>query len=394
MQSYTFLLPQNLADLNTPHSRLEIQQDSGLFWLYGDNLFYLKGFESGSHSFVCTVKKNTKQTKFSNCKESKVIRFTSILDFSSFFDYKKPNFPASNLDLENIKSIEEIFGNHQTTKNEPFLHFPPMVAKINAPKPMKSISFHKSGVRKNYSRSDRRSNIWCISFDSPLPKVPSIPEDIDQEAYASLRLLFDQRPAWTKLGIMNSIKSLDLSKFKKTLPYVAYTFLNGPWRNVWIKYDSDPRLNSSFKDFQIIEFRNIYNIDTSKRNRKWDKSFKTKIFPKRITNMNLSSHIFDGESLTNNFYQYQICDIIYKPVLNFLDSLKYNLRTLSDEIDGWYPESSTSTIRDIIKSQMEILIKSAPNPLTDELFDVGLISNDPLISENISEDEEYDLWDL
>ena len=81
-------------------------------------------------------------------------------------------------------------------------------------------------------------------------------------------------------------------------------------------------------------------------------------------------------------------------MINLLDSSKQILRTFPNEIDGWYPSQTTSTIRELIKSRMEILMKSKSNSFADGLFDSGLIANDPLIGENISDDEEYDLWDL
>ena len=220
MLSYTFLLPRslidsNLVDSSSGFSCLAILHDSGLFWLYADNLFYLKGFESRSYTFICTVRRDARRTKFFNCRETKIMNFTSMLDFSPFFDYKKSKFPISNLDFEGIESIKRIFADHQAAPSDSFLHFPPMVAKISIPKPISSIAFHKSSEKKKCSRSDRRSNYWYISFDSTPPKAPSIPEDVDQSIYTSLMLLFNQRPAWTKLGIMNSIEALDPSKLKK-----------------------------------------------------------------------------------------------------------------------------------------------------------------------------------
>jgi hypothetical protein len=390
MPSYTFLIPKNIL-LSDYIDNLVITRDSGLFWLYGDNMFHLKGFESHSNTLICTAKRGVK-IKFLNIRSTKVVRFSSILDFSSFFHPKRTSIPISNLDFNSLNSIEEGLKCLSNSPAEPFLQFPPMVSKVYIPTPVTTIPFHKSTEKSTSSRSDRKFNDWCITFDSPLPSRPILRDDVDKDTYTALKLLFDQRPAWTKLGILNINESVDASKLKKILPYVAYTFLNGPWRNVWIRYDLDPRLNSLFKDYQIIEFRNVYNVDSTRKNRKWDRTFRSKTPTKTAINERPILHIFDGKSSSRNFYQYQLCDITFGPVTDFLDSLSNKLRVSPNEIDGWYPEQTVSTVRELIKNQMEALLKTEGNLFSDETFDG--IQNGPLIIENNLDDDEYDLWDF
>ena len=69
-----------------------------------------------------------------------------------------------------------------------------------------------------------------------------------------MRQLFDERPIWSK----NAIKcKLDIApdKLKLMLPVVAYYFLTGPWRSLWVRLGYDPRLDPTAKKYQLVDFR-------------------------------------------------------------------------------------------------------------------------------------------
>lgn len=66
--------------------------------------------------------------------------------------------------------------------------------------------------------------------------------------------LFVDRPVWSK----NALKcQVDLSpeQFKVCLPPIAYYFITGPWRSLWVKLGYDPRKDPSAKQYQLLDFR-------------------------------------------------------------------------------------------------------------------------------------------
>lgn len=112
---------------------------------------------------------------------------------------------------------------------------------------------------------------------------------------------------------------------------------------------------------------------------------------------NFSNHIFDGERLTDNFYQYQIFDIISKPVRDFIQSLDKNVQL--SEIDGWLPNNSINQIRDMIKLRWEVLIKREFGISYQEFHNQlslphqDIVLNDFDNDKSDEEDFEYDIWD-
>ena len=81
-----------------------------------------------------------------------------------------------------------------------------------------------------------------------------IHDERDQTRLDDLRRLFEERPIWSK----NAIKcKLDIApdKLKLMLPVVAYYFLTGPWRSLWVRLGYDPRIDPSAKKYQLVDFR-------------------------------------------------------------------------------------------------------------------------------------------
>jgi len=44
-------------------------------------------------------------------------------------------------------------------------------------------------------------------------------------------------------------------KLKFTLPVVAYYFVTGPWRALWVRLGYDPRTDPDAKKYQLVDFR-------------------------------------------------------------------------------------------------------------------------------------------
>lgn len=70
---------------------------------------------------------------------------------------------------------------------------------------------------------------------------------------AELKALFDTRPMWTRRGIVDSLGG-DSYSLKYAIPYVAYTWRQGPWRDVYARFGYDPRQNSEGAKYQSVFF--------------------------------------------------------------------------------------------------------------------------------------------
>ncbi|OJJ49000.1 hypothetical protein ASPZODRAFT_1371467 [Penicilliopsis zonata CBS 506.65] len=99
-----------------------------------------------------------------------------------------------------------------------------------------------------------------------IESVPSAPRDscppldtLDpalQETIASVRALFAERVAWTRRGLRNSLTTLEQRyQLRHAIPYVAYIFRSGPWRDAIIKFGHDPRTAPCYRFYQTVMFR-------------------------------------------------------------------------------------------------------------------------------------------
>ncbi|KLU92720.1 transcription factor tau subunit sfc1 [Magnaporthiopsis poae ATCC 64411] len=94
-----------------------------------------------------------------------------------------------------------------------------------------------------------RSAGYFISHNHyPVPDAPSRPPDATDPQMAAvvaeLRLAMAERPLWTRRSLTNRIMSatpFSDNLIKTAIPYVAYQFKAGPWRDAMIPYGLDPR---------------------------------------------------------------------------------------------------------------------------------------------------------
>ncbi|EHA23298.1 hypothetical protein ASPNIDRAFT_131427 [Aspergillus niger ATCC 1015] len=77
-----------------------------------------------------------------------------------------------------------------------------------------------------------------------------------QETISAVESLFQQRPAWTRRGLRNSLPTIEQRyALRHAIPYVGYIFRSGPWRDAIIKYGHDPRTDPSYRIYQTAMFR-------------------------------------------------------------------------------------------------------------------------------------------
>ena len=54
---------------------------------------------------------------------------------------------------------------------------------------------------------------------------------------------------------MSAITSIPADRRKLILPVVAFYFTTGPWRNQWVKFGYDPRLEQGAATHQTLDYR-------------------------------------------------------------------------------------------------------------------------------------------
>lgn len=66
--------------------------------------------------------------------------------------------------------------------------------------------------------------------------------------------LFEERPIWSKNAIMYKTQFTS-EQLKILLPSVAYYFMTGPWRIMWVKLGYDPRKEINARKYQTLDYR-------------------------------------------------------------------------------------------------------------------------------------------
>lgn len=82
----------------------------------------------------------------------------------------------------------------------------------------------------------------------------------DESVFLALSELFASRPCWTRRELLWQVETQFGIKYpssaaKRCLPYIAYSFTDGPFRNVLCRWNYDPRTDPAARYFQIIDFR-------------------------------------------------------------------------------------------------------------------------------------------
>ena len=93
---------------------------------------------------------------------------------------------------------------------------------------------------------------------APPVDLPTTPSDLVER----IKALFDERPVWTRLAVVNRLninplKDVNSTDFRNALAKSAYMFTNGPWRSCYVRYGYDPRISSQDRMYQILDYRTI-----------------------------------------------------------------------------------------------------------------------------------------
>ena len=185
-----------------------------------------------------------------------------------------------------------------------------------------------SGTVKPLAAQNQPVSHDCSNIpDAPADDLPSVSslEPAMQRLIENARLLFEERPIWTRRALRNRISQTDWKNIgnnqgKYVYQYVGYLFESGPWRDAIVKFGVDPRKDPNLRVYQTMMFMLDPEHNDNRR-----KKCKARQFSTNTTQPTTSeSHIFDGEKVSLDGKVWQVCDIT-DPLLKSLLSTS-NLR--------------------------------------------------------------------
>ncbi|KAJ3106405.1 hypothetical protein HDU97_006390 [Phlyctochytrium planicorne] len=310
---------------------------------------------------------------------TKTCRFRAIADYQTLPD---PNDPIVKLikgiSTYNISKIEEFEFSIDEDPRKARSYPPPSFSRIEWPQNYgyrENPSFKVNVVEKGGGEQEfqvlpinrpTKFKFQKVGPDDllvptgPLPEALEMVSKIPQEALDQMKTLFENRPIWTRLALINNMSPSYAKHFKLLVPVYAYGMPSGPWRDCWIKYGYDPRKDKTARKYQVIYLRWVKKPQPLSRGKRLlgveDASQlvtgKSRVRPDQgdVPSETPNSHIFDGISW-NGTASMQICDITDTDVVPLIESGK-GVRKVYSEKDGWYETDFRNHIKDIVRNKI------------------------------------------
>ncbi|KAJ1502593.1 tau 95 subunit of transcription factor TFIIIC, partial [Coelomomyces lativittatus] len=265
-------------------------------------------------------------------------RFRGLADFQWIPEPSDPitqlRSAMTDLDLTRMLSYEL---NSEDTKLNPIRSFPPpnfsrtelpknydfkqshALTKVQVQNPDGTMSFR---LHNPFTHS-KAPPIPSVSYLDPIPTTP--PDGPFVRHFPSgwkdvLLQKFEERPAWTKLALFNTLTSHPQVKHKlrHLLPLVAYFVTSGPWKFTWVKLGVDPKSHSRYRFFQTLDTRNYYRHASSSSSSSSSIVYsKGRVLGTHKTKSSSSSHLFHGLQRFDSTSIFQLCDLV-DPILSEL----------------------------------------------------------------------------
>ncbi|XP_033225218.1 general transcription factor 3C polypeptide 5 [Belonocnema kinseyi] len=231
-----------------------------------------------------------------------------------------------------------------------------------------------------------------VSFNAP--EIPSKPPKGIETAMKvkflqnfhldRIAKLFDERPIWSKNALI-FITNFTSEQLKILLPSVAYYFLTGPWRVMWVRLGYDPRKDPTARKYQTLDYRlkamhGLGSTVKCKRNySEYNLPYKSAPVSKpksmiltanynletQKKKRNLSENVYiyrEGFIPPSRQMFYQYCDILVDEIQEMLSKLPDPLPgTKCDLKLGWLPNGFDAQCREIINRQIRAELRKQNN---------------------------------
>lgn len=326
--------------------------------------------------------------------------------------------------LDEILPIMDPFDNTLKSFNPdaPLLLLPAVFSRFDSPREIHQPhpKFRSKEMRDEFERQQSLSIIgrtrkkrstmsYLISFGDAIPQKP--PEKLVKERammsnqerslVPKLKACFDRQKVWSKASLCYDLNCSTLD-IKYILPLLAYHYLNGPFRTMWVKYGYDPHKDHSSKILQTLDFRVKNPHETQEYSKRSIHQYQLpmrknaeKIRSKQqldlksiISGVSTTSGYLDAteDSLTTGKGQiiteamckfrrdlapaarqlsYQLKDIELEEVQSLIHNNDGKEPAVCSERDGWLPEGSIDKIRKIMTKCLNDTIDLMSSQLYD-----------------------------
>lgn len=258
--------------------------------------------------------------------------------------------------------------------------------------PKTEVESHPENViGKNKKRKAGFTNFIYFST----PEVPTKPpagietamkvKFVQSKHYEQMRQIFEERPIWSKNALMYKTQ-LSSDRLKILLPSVAYYFMTGPWKIMWVKLGYDPRKDISARKYQTLDYRLKamhglgFTVKCKRNYSHYTLPYKSAPVSKQKTAI-LSSALGQQQSQKKQqdrnenvyiyregmvppsrqmFYQY--CDVLVDEIQEMLAKLPEPLPgARCQEKRGWLPVGFDVQCREIINKQVRAVLRKRMN---------------------------------
>ncbi|XP_012278191.1 general transcription factor 3C polypeptide 5 [Orussus abietinus] len=321
-------------------------------------------------------------------------RFTSLCDFQYLpitkkFNSKENECIYENLYPTNVPTFDWLLN------DVPYFLPPPAFSRMDnvqnyVPKTEPDEILKDTVIGKTRKRRGGFSNY--IHFNSEeVPRKP--PKGIEtamkvkfiQEPHVQKMVeLFEERPIWSKNAIIYITKFSE-DQLKILLPVVAYYFMSGPWRIMWVKLGYDPRKDPSARQYQTLDYR-LKAMHGLASNVKCKRGYSNYILPYKSTpitrhktmvltkiqdrsrknerRMHENVYIYrEGYVPPSRQMFYQYCDVLVDEIQEMLAKLP-DPATTGVECHskmGWLPSGFDDQCREIINRHVRAVLRKRMN---------------------------------
>ncbi|TPX52602.1 hypothetical protein SeMB42_g01287 [Synchytrium endobioticum] len=215
---------------------------------------------------------------------SKTARFRSLADFQYLVSDEDSVYKVRQaLEACDLDAIEGFELSADAGVSNQLRHIPPpLFSRVEWPVEYeyKQTSVHSKTTNKDTeaaglkltSRKSRASKIVAADIandnvpDGPPPEILETVDTIPEASRIRVRQLFEDRPVFIRGALVNRLPKGDVKILRKLLPTVAYQVTAGPFRDCWIRYGYDPKIDPKSRIYQILDARKWKNLDNKKRN--------------------------------------------------------------------------------------------------------------------------------
>ncbi|KAI9256969.1 RNA polymerase III transcription factor IIIC subunit-domain-containing protein [Sporodiniella umbellata] len=204
-------------------------------------------------------------------------------------------------------------------------------------------------------------------------RVTPSADPIILEGIEIVKELFEKRPIWSRAALNAQLDPRFHSVIKKIAIHVSYLFVNGPYRECWIKYGVDPRKSPEYYIYQVLNARIAQRGQRNQTYRKAPVVVVKKGFAKNTERSEDKKdeetstpydvkHIFDGKTLGKNS-AYQVCDFTDPQLVSILNNPDYMKESCSLG-PGYYYASVYNYARELMRTKNELIKQNLPSETT------------------------------